>query len=135
MKFVNKKPLPTFWVTNVSDRNVTLSDLALNIPAFRTVNLMDTRHYSYTMTQLEQSFQSGSIFKKRNRIRRRLGPPGIVKSEMPIQRDAIIPSREKSVYEIKEDKYEELQVSNEEFAEENAELAELDSKPAFSKKV
>jgi hypothetical protein len=129
-----KKVVPTFWVTNVSNMNVTLADLALNIPAFRTVNLMDTRHYSYTIEQLQKSAASGSLFKKRNKIVIRHLAPEIHKEHKAIDRQATIPSRERSVLEIKEEKYEELQVSNEEFALENADLADMDAKPVFSKK-
>jgi hypothetical protein len=129
-----KKIHPTFWVTNISDRNVTLADLALNIPAFRTVNLLDTRHYQYKLEQLQKSAASGSIFKKRDKIAVRRMAPDIQKDGKLIDRQAAIPSRERSVLEIKEEKYEELQVSNEEFAIENADLVEMDSKPVFSKK-
>lgn len=129
-----KKVIPAFWVTNVSDRNVTLSDLALNIPAFRTVNLMDTRHYQYNLEQLQKSATSGSLFKKRDKIAVRRMAPDVHKDGKLLDRQAVIPSRERSVLEIKEEKYEELQVSNEEFASENADLVEMDSKPVFSKK-
>jgi hypothetical protein len=129
-----KKESPTFWVTNISNMNVTLSDLALNIPAYRTVNLMDTRHYPYTLEQLQKSATNGSLFKKRNRIVVRKVAPEIHKEEKPINRQTAIPSRERSILEIKEEKYEELQITNEEFAIENADLAEMDTKPVFSKK-
>ena len=130
---MKKSPLP-FWVTNISNMNVTLTDLAINIPAYRTVNLMDTKHYQYNLDQLQKSATSGSIFKKRNKIIVRKTAPEIHKEEKPINRQSIIPSRERSVLEIKDEKYEELQITNEEFADENSELAEMDSKPIFSKK-
>jgi hypothetical protein len=123
-----------FWVTNISNRNVTLTDLALNIPAYRTVNLMDTRHYQYTIEQLQKSATSGSLFLKRNMIVVRKVAPEIHKEKKSINHQAVIPSRERSVLEIKEEKYEELQVTDEEFASDNYEMADSDSKPAFSKK-
>jgi hypothetical protein len=130
-----KKILPTFWVTNISNMNVTLSDLALNIPAYRTVNLMDTRHYQYNLEQLQKSAESGSLFKKSNRIVVRKAALVIHKNSKPlIDRSTAIPSRERSVLEIKEEKYEELQITDEESAAENADLADMDSKPFFSKK-
>ena len=130
-----KKPLTPFWVTNISNRNVTLSDLALNIPAYRTVNLMDTRHYQYTLEQLQKSATSGSLFFKRNMIVVRKVAPEVHKEKKSVNHQAVIPSRERSVLEIKEEKYEELQVSNEEFAIENADLADMDNQPIFSKKA
>jgi hypothetical protein len=130
-----KKIAPTFWVTNVSNMNVTLSDLALNIPAYRTVNLMDTKHYSYNLEQLHKSADSGSLFKKRNKIVvRKLAPEVHKENRKPIDRETAIPSRERSVLEIKDEKYEELQVGDEEFANENADLADMDNQPVFSKK-
>jgi hypothetical protein len=130
---MKRSPTP-FWVTNISNRNVTLSDLALNIPAFRTVNLMDTRHYQYTPEQLHKSATSGSLFYKRNMIVVRKIAPEVHKDKKAINHQSAIPSRERSILEIKEEKYEELQVSNEDFALENADLADMDSKPVFSKK-
>lgn len=129
-----KKPVISFWVTNVSNRNVTLSDLALNIPAHRIVNLMDTRHYQYTIEQLNKSYESGSLFKKRDKIRKRILAPEVHKESKPIDKQTAIPSRERSVLEIKDEKYEELQITEEDFALENADLADMDNKPIFSKK-
>jgi len=137
-----KKPSNDFWVTNVSNRNVSLSDLAINIPAYRTINLMDTKHYKYTLEQLQKSAESGSIFAKRDKIRvRMLDTKMDIKSGRFIDHSVIetkmtnninlndengrknsLPSRERSILIIKEDKYEELQVSDEEFASENADM-------------
>ena len=124
-----------FWVTNISSRNVTLADLALNIRAFSTVNLMDKKHYSYSLEQLIKSKESGSIFKKSDKIVvRNLPPPNIEKEKMPFLKDSIIPSRGRSLYNIKEEDYEELQVSLEDqktqdeiYTKDNADLAEFDS--------
>ena len=139
------KPSPyNFWVTNFSNRNVTLSDLAVTLPAFRTINLMDTKHYQYTMEQLQASAKSGSLFIKRDKIFVRQDHPDIpagrhidimmVEKKVPINLQANIPSRERSTLVIKEEKYEELQFSDEDFANESADLADMDSKPVFSKK-
>jgi len=122
-----------FWVTNICNRNVSLADLNLTIKAFSSVNLMDSRHYSYTLEQLEKSQKSGSIFNKRNRIKVRKVPPEVIKMDVPFLKETYIPSRERSVFEIKDEKYEELTLSDEQFAEENAELADLDTKPLIIK--
>lgn len=139
-----KKQLPpAFWVTNRSNRNVTLADLALNIPAFRTVNLMDTNHYYYTLEQLKKSAQSGSLFKKRDKMFIRMEVPDVpegkyidhkaIVDDMTINREAHMPSRERSTLVIKEEKYEELNISDEEYASENADTAEMDQKPIVIK--
>lgn len=134
-----KKAQVTFIVTNRSNRNVTLADLALNIPAYRTVNLLDSRHYSYTMEQLRKSAESGSIFKKQDKIYVHRTAPELPSgkyvnlmeagAEKSVNKNAIIPSRERSTLVIKEEKYEELNISDEEFASENADTAEMDQKP------
>ncbi len=100
------KQAPAFWVSNISNRNVTLSDLALNVPAFRTVNLLDKKHYKYTLEQLEKSRDSGSIYAKRDKIRVRQVAPEIIQPNMPFLKETYIPSRERSILEIKEQHYE-----------------------------
>lgn len=124
----------TFWVTNVSPMNVTLADLALNIKAFSTVNLLDNRHYKYTLEELLKSKESGSLFKKRDRIIvRHVPPPDPEKNKVPVVYGAIIPDRTRSLFQIEEQEYDELKVSEDDqkkqdelFAKENADLAEID---------
>jgi predicted transcriptional regulator len=130
-----KKMEPTFWVTNMSPMNVTLADLALNIKAYSSVNLLDKRHYKYTLEQLLKSKESGSLFKKRDKIRvRDIPPPDPEKSKIPIVYSSVIPDRVRSLFNIKDEEYEELRVSEEDqkkqdeiYAQENADLAELDT--------
>ena len=126
-----------FWVSNISNRNVTLSDLALNIPAFRTVNLLDKKHYKYTLEQLQKSEKHGSIFAKRDKIKVRLVAPEFSQPKIPFLKDTSIPSRERSIMEIKEQHYEELEINEqqkkeEEYANENADLVQLDEIKPFT---
>lgn len=116
-----------FWVSNISNMNVTLADLALNIKARSSINLLDSRHYKYTLEQLQNSAEKGSIFKKRDKIFVRKLAPEILKSNLQFNREAAIPSRERSVLEIKQNHYEELSisVSDEEFANEHADMADI----------
>jgi hypothetical protein len=131
MKMASKRE---FWVTNSSPRNVTLADLALNIKAFSTVNLLDKKHYAYTLEQLLKSKESGSLYNKRHLVKvRDVPPPKKEPSQVPVARDAAIPDRHRSLYKIDEKEYEELKVSDEDqkkqdeiYAQENADLAELD---------
>lgn len=135
---------PAFWVTNISAMNVSLADLALNIKAFSTVNLLDNKHYKYTLEQLIKSKESGSLFKKRNKIITRHEAPA--KKELPklnVRFESAIPSRGRSLLVIEEKEYEELRVSEEDqlkqdeiYAQENADLAEIDIQRSInSKKV
>ena len=112
----------SFWLTNISNRNVSLSDLNLTVRAFSSVNLMDNRHYSYTQEELDKSVKSGSLFKKRNLLKVRAVAPEIIKMNVSILNEALIPSRERSLLSIKEEYYEELSVSDEEFANQNSDL-------------
>lgn len=118
-----------FWVTNISKMNVSLADLNLTIKAYSSVNLLDSKHYQYTLDQLNKSVDSGSIFKKRDRIVVRKVAPEVLKANIPLTRETFIPSRERSLYEIKHEHYDELNVSDEQFASDTADLVELDNKP------
>lgn len=129
----SKKQADTFWVTNISNRNVSLTDLNLTIKAFSSVNLLNTKHYPYTRAQLEKSAASGSLFKKRSMLAVRKVAPEVFDMNIPFLYETYIPTREKSVLTITEEKYEELNVSDEEFAKDNADTAELDQKLQLTK--
>lgn len=122
-----------FWATNVSNMNVSLSDLNLTIKSFSSVNLLDNKHYSFSKEQLIKSAENGSLFKKRNKIFIRKYSPEINKENILFTNTSGVPSREKSIYIIKEEKYDELNLSDIDFAFENAELAEIDSQPIIKK--
>lgn len=107
------KTTSTFWVTNTCNRNVSLADLNVTIPAFGSVNLLDKKHYSYTLEQLEKSRANGSIFKKSAIIKVREVPPIVIEASMPFLKETFIPSRERSILPIKEERYEELEISDE----------------------
>lgn len=109
-----------FWICNVSNKDVSLSDLHLTIRSYKSINLLDNKHYHYTWEQIVNSCTSGSIFKKRDKIFLRDSAPIYRKKNLEIDRDSIIPNREKSIFEIKQEKFEELDITDEEFAEQNS---------------
>lgn len=118
-----------FWVTNISNMNVSLADLALSIPARKTVNLLDTRHYSFTKEQLEASHTNGSLFKKRSKIKKRKVPPIIETRQMlEVDFNAIVPSRRRSIVQIENIQYEELDLSDDIFAQQVADLTDENKK-------
>lgn len=126
------KNTAAFWITNISNRNVSLADLNLTIKAFSSINLLNKKHYSYTVEQLRTSAAIGSLHSKSNMIVIRSVAPEIIKMNMPVVAETYIPSRERSVYSIKDEKYEELEMSDEDFAAENADIVDLDNiKPVF----
>lgn len=128
-----EKQQQTFWLTNISDRNVSLTDLNLTVKAFSSVNLLDKKHYQYTKEQLDKSASNGSLFKKHDKLVIRKIAPEIIQTNIPLLRETYIPTRERSVLSINEEKYDELNISDEEFAKDNADTAELDQKPLFTK--
>ena len=123
-----------FWITNISNMNVSLTDLNLTVRSHSTINLLDAKHYSYTLEEIEQSVLNGSIAKKKDKIFVCKSGPKTTKNNIAFIKDAYMPTRAKSIFSIKEETYEELNLSDEQFAEENAETAELDRQPLFIKK-
>jgi hypothetical protein len=112
----------SFWVTNICKRNVSLADLNLTIKAFTSVNLLDKKHYSYTLEQLNKSYESGSLLAKSSMIKKREIPPVIEDAKKILyQQDVVIPDRARSVLVIKNEKYEELSVFDDSFQEEDPE--------------
>lgn len=122
-----------FWITNISNRNVSLTDLNLTIPAFQSINLLKKGHYYYTLEQIENSVKIGSIFHKRDKIVVRQVKPEQIILNLPYNEETFIPDRARSLFQIKQEKYAELDLSDEVFAEENADIAEQDRQPTFKK--
>lgn len=112
-----------FWVSNVSKRDVGLADLGLVIPARKTVNLLDKRHYYLTKDQLIASATSGSLFKKQNLVKVRKVPPYFEpRPKLEIAENAVVPSRRRSAVQVEEIYHEELEISDDAFAEQAADL-------------
>jgi hypothetical protein len=120
---------PVFYITNISKYNVCLADLAITIHRGRSYNLLDKkRGFNYTLEQLEKSKESGSLYKKRDKIcvsysqPTELKPPGIELSEIPVE------TRLRTAVELSDPEYEELLFSDEKYAEEMSELLSDDDK-------
>lgn len=113
----------SFWVSNITDRNVSLTDLGLTIPAYKSVNLLDTKHYSLTREELETSAKSGSLFLKCRKVVVRQVPPVIEKKQfVEIDYNAVAPTRRRSAVKIEHISYQELDIPDELFAQEAADL-------------
>jgi hypothetical protein len=116
-----------FWITNISKNIVSLPDLALHIQPMISINLLDNKHYHFTKEQVIKSSQSGSIFAKRNKVIVRQVAPGEKKKDIvPLQENAIFPTKQRSAVEVEKIKYEELEVSDEEYADDHSDTAEID---------
>ncbi len=118
-----------FWVSNISNMDVSLADLALSIPARKTVNLLDRRHYSFTMEQLKASHTNGSLFNKRGKIKKRVVPPVFETRQMvEVDFNVVVPSRRRSVVQIEHIQYDELDLSDDVFAEQAADFVDENKK-------
>ena len=105
----------SFWITNISDRNVSLSDLNITIKAKSSVNLLNKKHYSFKLEDLEKSLSSGSLFKKRDKLFKRVVPPVKENTFTQIDNSAIFPSKTRSIFEFQEEKFEELEFTDEQY--------------------
>ena len=110
--------------------NVCLRDLNITIRARSHANLLDSHHYNYTLEQLEKSAESGSIFRKRDKIKvRQVIPEFLNSNHITVSKDPMDRVRNPlfSRAEIKEVKFDELLDSEEELAESIADhIAHLD---------
>lgn len=123
----------TFWVTNVTNRNVSLLDLNMTVRAFMTINLLDKRHYNFTSEQVMNSVQNGSIYRKRNMIKVRAVPPQNNRIQSILTQETSVPSRARSAIPTIQPNYEELNLSDDKFAEEASEFVEKDKKPIIQR--
>jgi hypothetical protein len=113
----------SFWVVNISKMNVSLRDLNLTIKARASVNLMDSKHYNYTLEQLKKSVESGSIFNKRDKIKVRKVPPYIETSKIYLSKSPVYNyDKLYSNFSFEEKHFEELLVSDEQIASDLADL-------------
>lgn len=110
-----------FWISNISNRNVTLRDLAMSVKARSHVNLLDERHYSFTLDQLEKSAENGSLYNKRHLLKvRKSEPPKPIKKETYLSKLPIFISKNPlfSQLVLEEPKFEELDISETDFIDE-----------------
>jgi hypothetical protein len=111
-----KNASKTFWITNISDRNVTLGDLNVSIKSFTSADLLDNKHYPHlTLEMLEKSETNGSLFRKSNMVVHRKVPPTLPKKTQILMTNDAIPSREHSILQIKQENYEELNITDEQY--------------------
>lgn len=127
MRNIKSPPEESFWITNISKRIVSLADLALSIQPMSSMNLLDKKHHYLTKEQLIKSATSGSLFAKRDKVVVRRVPPGVKKKDLiPFQENAVFPTHQRSVVEVENVKYEELSLTDDDFAKENADTAQQD---------
>lgn len=136
-----------FWVTNTCyNKDVSLGDLRVTIRAGQTVNLLDSKHYYYTIEQLRESAESGSL-KRRSKIIKIIDrpkpvpvKPGIYEAKKPMLSRQIrlgqqLRSSEKpeiKKFEILGDSVTSVKKEDEQFAIEDSEFVFDDNVPALA---
>ncbi len=123
-------PKEHFWLTNLTQADVHLSDLSVFVPARGSINLLDTKHYHLTKEQIFHSFSQGSLYRRlklRKLVIRKFPPRPAPKKILEIDQNAMVPSRRRSAINIEEVHYEELEITDDQFAEQASDL--IDQKP------
>lgn len=118
-KLSDESDKPSFFVINISDRNVCLSDLALTIPAGRCYDLLND-NFSFSIEQLRTSMESGSLYKKRDKIKIGKGRPKTIEAEKHKVSEYPIVTRNHSAVKVGEPVFEDLAVSDDDYANEMA---------------
>lgn len=131
----NKKIEHCFWITNITKNDINIGDLRTTVKAYQSVNLLDSRHYSFTLEQLEESAKNGSLFKRGNVIKIRNVPPVVpVKPGPHLYKGTHTLRINRPIVSVEVPKYEELDFSDEKYAAEDLDAALDDNKPAISLK-
>lgn len=113
-----------FWITNISKMNVSLRDLNLTVKARSSINLMDSKHYRYTLEQLQKSAESGSISRKSDKIKVCIVAPTIRHKRIELSKEPLdkVNNPLFSRATIVEEKFEELLDNDIEIASDIADL-------------
>lgn len=133
---MNKRNMPdSFWITNITRKAHHLHDIGVMIYPMRSLNLLDNKHYNLTRVQLEKSKESGSLFKKQDAVVVRKVAPEIAGIQyIPFKENAMFPYKQRSAVEVENIKYEELNVSDDTYAADNADMAQTDHLGKWNKK-
>ncbi len=130
MKNIDKE---SFWITNISNMDVGLSDLNLTIRAFTSINILDKKHYSLTKEQINKSLENGSLNKRKDKVFVRKISPEIDKPHRITTAQSMIQTKKRSGIEVVPIKYEELDIPDTVYADENSDLVEADRQPILKK--
>lgn len=104
-----------FWITNITNTDIHLSDLNVTIRAKASVDLLH-KQYKLTLEQINKSQSNGSISKRAGKLFKRNLPPEKVKEQIIEKSQVPLLRPRRSVLEITEKKYSELEMSDEEYA-------------------
>lgn len=116
-------PSKSIWITNISNKDIHISDLGLVIKSYSSIKLLNNSRLPLAEEQILKSINSGVISKKKELIIGNNTPNQIVVQKKEISTNTI-PDRSRSLKEIKEEKYEELNLSDEEYINQISEIIE-----------
>lgn len=121
---MRKRDKKEIWITNISKYNVMLGDIAFTIPKGKSYNLL-SKHFNLTEEQVLASCESGSIYRKRNKITVRQKSPQVFERKMLIEEHRDVPfwlasSGVRFDNVAEQPQFDELTFSDEDFAAEMA---------------
>jgi hypothetical protein len=126
-----------FWVSNISRlKDIALGDLRLTIRRGESRNLLDPRHYSYTLEQLQKSAAEGSIKLKSQFIKvRDVPPPPQIAHGIYVKKEGRLIKPPRNHIDVVVPKFDELdfdvKAAEEKFAAEEADMEMSDHQPAL----
>lgn len=140
---INKKA-EELWITNISKQSISIGDLCIRIKAGQSINLLGKTkkgklRYNISTVQIEDSLKSGSIYKKGNYVKVRKVPPVLFNTQIDvanhIDKSLTRISRQPTHIEVQE--YPDLDyalddMTEEEYAAENADVELMDKAPILS---
>lgn len=139
MKIQKKRAKHEFWITNISrNKDISLGDLRLTIRKGESRNLLDSKHYSYTLDELEKSAESGSIKIKSKFIKVRNLPPlyAVNPGKYQIAKQFRISKARNFNVDVTKPKFEELDFENEQdldlVVEDEADIIHNDNVPILA---
>ena len=124
------------WIVNLTNTHLSLTDVRVTLPPYSTMDILDYRHSSLTVQEVEKSLESGSLFtaQDKKRIRIRQSQPQALPEKTIELSQVSFPNKYRSSVVIEEKHYEELDlfINDEEFAEQNAEMSMLEHEPKIN---
>jgi len=113
-----KKSMKNIWITNVSKRDIHISDLGLVVKSYTSIKILNNPRLRLTPLQVLNSIKSGTIHKKRRYLVIGTNTPNQIVSQTKEISTQPMPDRSRSLKEIKEETYEELMLSDEDYMQE-----------------
>jgi hypothetical protein len=116
---MDKKDIKEFWVHNITDTDISLGDLRVTVKSRQSKNLLGVKSL-LTVDQLLKSAESGSLFKRKDKIKITYETPNFNKPKPKYTNSTQFKLSSYPQYSNKkvEKEYEELDLPDEKFADE-----------------